>query len=216
MDIQAQAQRALEQAEQSLRSLIHQGLEEQRYGEVATLAQLAQGIARLRGVSAAPQSRPKDGASVGAMDPPGRSTTVPNQQSSRGQPNPGSLGAKSYPRFEREAEVLIKVGWSKKNRTEYEHKAARENVEAFSRRLAELAGGGSVFTMDDILPMRIADKSDMPDYQAYLSLAWLRERGIVQKQGRDGYFVSDSMRLGNGFEEEWQTLPIRPGDETHE
>ena len=41
--------------------------------------------------------------------------------------------------------------------------------------------------MDELLPVLGDDGQEIPSYQAYLALSFLRERGIVTQVGRSGY-----------------------------
>jgi len=84
--------------------------------------------------------------------------------------------------------MIVKVGWSKKARKEYQHKAPRSVAFAFADHLRKHTRDGKLFRMEDILPVPDpVNDGELPGYQVYLVLAWLRSLDIVQKQGRDGY-----------------------------
>jgi hypothetical protein len=42
-----------------------------------------------------------------------------------------------------------------------------------------------------------------------MTLAWLRDLGLVQKKGRDGYVLRDSRIDGDAFNELWEHVPNR-------
>ena len=113
-----------------------------------------------------------------------------------------------YPQFHRRNEKLVKVGWSKKNRQEYEHLAPEIVVFAFVAHLREKIRSGRIFSIESILPISDPDgNGDLPTYQIYLALAWLRSVGLVEKRGRDGY-VGDRKELSDKtLMQHWTALP---------
>ena len=115
-----------------------------------------------------------------------------------------------YPKYSSRSGILYRLGWSKKQREEYEHKAPRRVVELFAASLVKKSGNGSLVTVDDVMPLvDPGDGSDLPTYQAYLCLAWLRGLGLVKQQGRQGYIVPEPGSLQSLLEEEWTQLPTR-------
>ena len=63
--------------------------------------------------------------------------------------------------------------------------------------------------MDKVLPIVMADKTEIPSYQAYLVLAWLRDRGAIQRQGNDGYKLVEKSMAKEKFNEYWLQTPER-------
>jgi len=130
-------------------------------------------------------------------------------------PAKGKVGAKrgtakhGYPRFERDDDKLVKVGWSKKAREEYEHRAPRPAVLAFAEHVGTATAKGKTFVIDDLLPVHDAAGDELPSYQVYLALGWLRNAGAVEKKGRDGYVrVADPLD-GSVFDTLWDQIPER-------
>src|SRR5262245_23211694 len=128
MTAREQARGILAKAEEGLRALIEQAMSEQRYGDVAELATLADAVARVSATH------------MRATEP----TTVPKPQESdertSGAPRrrrraPQARRKSAFPRFERDSDMLVKVGWSKKHRAAYQHRAPKETVFAFLRHL---------------------------------------------------------------------------------
>lgn len=109
-----------------------------------------------------------------------------------------------YPRFSRQRNDLVKTGWSKKDKQEYQHRAPWVVVEALARRLNEKRG--EVFTSDDIFPVTNSDGTDVPSYQAYLCLAWFRFEGLVVQDGRQGYYVSIDTDVLAAALERWESI----------
>jgi hypothetical protein len=116
---------------------------------------------------------------------------------------------KGYPRFVRKGDALIKIGWSKRSKEEYQHKAPRKVVAMLIDRIASAGANGGLVTAQDFVPLvDPADKSPVPDYQTYLCLAWLRENGLLNQHGRQGYTVADPQSFERNVAEAWeQTSP---------
>lgn len=136
---------------------------------------------------------------------------APALRKTRRAKSPPSKGPKGdYPRFERDGDRLVKIGWSKKNKEAYEHRAPREAVDAFVRHLASHVAPGKVFAMEDVMPVPDPGTGvDLPAYQAYLVLAWLRHVGAVEKKGKDGYVLRNGMLTGGKFEVFWSDITPR-------
>jgi len=102
-----------------------------------------------------------------------------------------------YPRFERRGSDLIKIGWSKRDKREYEQKAPKTVIDRLARELGRRAGSAAPIATDDLLPaIGMVDGRDVPTYQVYVALAWFRTRGVVEAVGRQGYRIlaKDIMR----------------------
>ncbi len=195
-----EARKVLMGAEVSLRELMEQGLGQHRYTDVAVIAGMAEGVSRLLlGDRARPPVQP----------------TPPNVATETRSPRKTAKKARSrtqkreYPRFERDGDKLVKVGWSKKHKEQYEHRAPREAVIAFARHLAGHARDGEVFAMEDLLPVPDLSGGEVPAYQVYLTLAWLRQADAVEKKGRDGYVLRDRSLAEGGLDKLWNAVAQR-------
>lgn len=119
-------------------------------------------------------------------------------------------GRIEYPRFLRGSEKLIKIGWSKKNKQEYEHNAPWSAVLAFASHLRSHTRPDRIFTIEDILPVHDPQSaSDLPEYQVYLALAWFRFQGLVLKRGREGYTTNAEKLTEVSVTQLWNALPIQ-------
>ena len=202
----------LSDAEASLRGLMERALAEQQYREVATIATIADSIASLIASSSGPGGvGDTEGAISGSVDgsSPEEARSHDGQGSADVPPRRPRDGRVGYPRFEREANKLIKIGWSKKDRRAYEHRAPREAVLLFSGVLAKKSRNGRVFTMDELLPLRDEQGHDIPSYQAYLALAWLRSLGMVKRRGKEGYIVKNGFMDPAHLTQSWEQVPVR-------
>lgn len=204
-------------AEAALRTLIEEGLREQRYSEISEVAQLADRVANLLSKQAdplpaedqqAPPKVPEASSRKPKASTPSPSLPPPRRDAKKKKKT--AAKKTDYPRFERERDRLIKVGWSKKNKESYEHRAPREAVIAFARHLANEVKVNEVFSMDDILPVPDITTGDaVPDYQSYLTLAWLRDTKAIEKKGRDGYVLRMKSLSTDGLDSLWNNLPER-------
>ena len=122
---------------------------------------------------------------------------------------PPSARPEGLPRFEREADRLVKIGWSARDHRIYEHKAPRSAVLEFTRLARALAADGRTFTMDDVLPVKNESGKEWPSYQAYLALAWLRALGAIQRVGKDGYTANKENLDQAAVEQYWSSLQTR-------
>jgi hypothetical protein len=98
----------------------------------------------------------------------------------------------------------VKIGWSKREKSEYQHKASREVALCTYLKL----GAGATaepFRMDDQFPIRMADGTDVPTYQSYLVLAWLRHLGYIEKVGKDSYRWVDMDIDEASFKRAWES-----------
>ncbi len=123
-----------------------------------------------------------------------------------------SRSASAYPKFARERNDLIKVGWSKRAREEYHHRAPYRVVTLLVDGLLAAGKDGKLFTTEELLPLKEANgNGEVPDYQAYLCLAWLRTASLVEGVGRQGYRITSPDRLKESAEKLWQELPSLSG-----
>lgn len=183
---------------------MEEALKQQRYRDIAEVARLADGVARLLQRQLPTVS-------------PHRDRTVPAQSSPLKPMQPGGAASSKrkkkkveYPRFERDGDRLVKIGWSKKNKEAYEHRAPREVIIAFARHLANRVEPGHVFAMEELFPIPdVVTGDEIPTYQAYLTLAWLREAKAIEKKGRDGYVLRNGSLADGGLDELWDNLPKR-------
>lgn len=111
-----------------------------------------------------------------------------------------------YPIFAKSGSVLVKTGWSKSSKSEYQHKAPQFVVKRLTEALSRHAKKGTVVSMDKILPLKMDDGNDIPDYQVYLSLAWLRQIQVVIQNGRKGYAIRKPADFLQKIDRAWSEL----------
>jgi len=133
--------------------------------------------------------------------------TRPRRRSSK-IPSTKSRG-RSYPHFLRHGQDLIKIGWSKGKKCEYQQKAPWEALHALVDAIARAGTERARFTMDELLPIAGAKGSEFPSYQLYICMAWLRDERLVVQQGRQGYSLADARSLSAAVDERWPHLSVR-------
>jgi hypothetical protein len=122
----------------------------------------------------------------------------------------------AYPKFFRDGDSLVKIGWSKAQRSEYEHKAPLSVLSDLAAAIREAIAKKPILVMESLLPLKSSrDGAEVPSYQVYLCVAWLRERGILQKHGRQGYTVKPKVDLSTKASELFQMLSERRFEHNH-
>jgi hypothetical protein len=118
----------------------------------------------------------------------------------------------AYPQFFRDGESLLKVGFSKRD-GEYVHKAPDRVLFALVEVFAKTCGRSRRFTMEEVIPqVGTAIGCDVPSYQSYLCLSWLRSLGLVEQHGRQGYSVKKASELPQQVRARWEQLSPRVAD----
>lgn len=218
MNIGEEANEVCKKAEVALRLLMQKAIESGEYRYLPILARMAEQLNALSGRIAQPSGDPAAMISVAEKIPSGQKSTrlkktrVKAYSNKKGQIRksliqPAGLG---YPKFRREGETLIKIGWSKNTKSEYEHRAPRRVVDALLKGVLTAGGAGKVFTVENLLPLPDpTDATAIPGYQVYLVLAWFRTEGLLQQHGREGYSLFTTIDLEKTIEERWLALPNR-------
>lgn len=204
---------ALQDCESRLRCLVAKAAAGGDYEAVRQLADWAQGVAALRSLppDSAPSHRRKRNASRGAPTNGSAPASNPSghRKKARSQRKRKSATV-AYPKFARGKNELVKIGWSKKEKSEYQHKAPRQVIDFLIDSLLKTAPTEEVFTTERLFPLGDGnDGTEIPSYQAYLCLAWLREEQLVEQVGRQGYRVTDSKGLHEAMKTRWEQLPDR-------
>ena len=133
----------LRDAEVRLCELIPKALKARRDEEASRLMELARLLAEARCLRAASQS-PARQCSEAAPAGPG---SPRGPRPVRKRKVQAAKKASPYPKFLREGDALLKLGWSRKSRSEYEHRAPREAVLAVAERIAEVASRVIVYRL---------------------------------------------------------------------
>jgi hypothetical protein len=195
----------LSAAEAELRSVIERALADGRYDEVAMLAAITDELAEVRRLRADSVS-----SGNGAPTAAGPRTVVRPRTSGRPEMEHGAR-ARHFPRFEREGDKIIKTASSRRQgHAEYEHRAPLRVIDALLAGIRGKKGEGAKFKAPDILPLiDPKTQNEIPSYQSYLALSWLRQEGVIVKHGRDMYSLKPTAATREHIADLVRALPTR-------
>jgi hypothetical protein len=185
----------LQQAERQLKGLMTEATASGNYAIVVQIASLARSLSELaKNPETRFNSRPKR-----------NSPTFTRSAEKRGQSKRKDV---RYPRFSYQGDTLIRVAWSRKERKEYIHKTTHRVLQALVAAISEAGKDGRVFQTDDILPIHdLDDGSPIPAYQAYVCIGLLKETGLIDQHGRQGYSVPRISELKGNLDSVLKQLP---------
>lgn len=199
---------ALNRCEVDLQQIAAEALATGDYATARMGMELAESIADQRTRAGLDHATPSGASPTPKPRKPAKTAAAAKPRKSKLKTVRSISGGKAYPKFAREDDKLIKIGWSKRTKTEYQHKAPRSAVDAFIAHLLKHTKADRIFKIDDLLPAPDpTNQGDLPAYQAYLVLAWLRSMGTVDKHGRDGYSVKPALLSDKSLAQAWKQLP---------
>jgi plasmid stabilization system protein ParE len=211
-----QAGQILRRAEAEVQKLLVSSARSGEYEAVTQLADLAGQLRRL-----AEQVEMGNGRGARTADGEANNVVVsstaamPATRSASRDARPAGCGTRrgrvkpkcDYPQFYRDRDELVKIGWSKKKKAEYRHKAPWQVVQAVVKAIEATGAIGDKFDFEPLLPIPMESGSEVPSYQAYLVLAWLRHENLITQHGRQGYSLAPIVGLLDAVEERWRLLP---------
>ena len=200
MDTNQRALALIQSCEAGIRALIEEAVAAREYEQLTRLGSIAKAVSMIADdlISEGPaRVEPVERVEVAfeghrgvvAMNAEELPANGPAQLPKPKHREPPKREAAGYPQFVRDRDRLVKLGWSKKDRAVYEHRAPLLAVQAVFAGLLGATKKQGVFRPEDLIPTKLSDGTDVPSYQVYLVLAWLRSLDVVQRQGNDGYKV---------------------------
>lgn len=215
----------LSSAEESLRDLMGAAAKEGDYETVLQIAGWAKAVRQLLADSAhlrAPSEEPASATvciadSEVSAETPELALPEGNHSSANSKLLVRKTSrAKDYPKYLRIGDVLVKLGWSKSQKAEYEHKAPFSVVRDLVMAIRQATSKKRTFVMEAILPLKSsADGQEVPSYQTYACLAWLRQEGLIVQHGRQGYTVKPNTELEASIQHLFSRMPERQLPEVH-
>lgn len=175
---------ALSHCENQLRAELALAAQAGNYAAIGLLSQWAQTIAGLVVDAARVAGQPNPTSPVATVTSP----TVAAIATTSAPLRPARKTKAAYPRFARTADALVKIGWSKKSKSEYEHKAPLALAAQLSTVAAKVGARGRLFSID-ALSNAWAGEDSPPSYQHYVIVAWWRDAGLIDQHGRKGYSI---------------------------
>jgi hypothetical protein len=200
MDLLARAIGLLQKTEAELRKIVSEAASAGDYGSVVQIAALARSMSEILDPASSKASKPvrrQLNPSSARDDGPGSRMTRTRSARSNGD----------YPRFARHGDQLVRIAWSKRDKREYEHKAPFAVLRALTAGMAEKGSDGRVFSTDQLLPIRDEDGSEVPTYQVYAGIALLKQVGLIDQHGRQGYSIPRLSEFKRAVEAVWKNLP---------
>jgi|SRR5208282_936622 len=202
MNILQRTENLLAETEKNLVGLANEAGAARDYDQAASLIELARKIKQLGDQFKGTESKAAD-----APNPLGASARLHAVAESK-TPTRGRNKLGQYPRFVREGDNLVKIGWSKSQSAEYEHKSPKRLLAVLCESLT--SANGKRIMMDKVLPLEDpVTGSVFPDYQSYVCLAWLKFGGLVTQHGRQGYSLPKGIELEKSVETLWANLLSR-------
>jgi hypothetical protein len=201
MDHLALAAEILQRAEADLRETVAKAVASGDYDSVVQIASWAK---TLRGLLE--QTPPKRGADVGFTN--GNATVTAQVKKGRAQAKK-KRAADDYPRFFRKGDELVRIAWSRRARSEYQHRTTHAVLKTVADSLSQLGKRGRIFSTDEVLPLRDDQGTEIPAYQAYVVIALLKFTGLIEPHGRQGYSISSTDDLNQAVDVLWRKLPAK-------
>ncbi len=195
MDLITRGTATLSRAENDLRKLVAEAATAGEYSHVVTLAAWARGIRDLLG-----GVRNASDRSARELEPAAPTKVLLPTNATRRLES-------EYPRFYRQGDRLIRVAWSKRDRKEYEHRASLSCVSATAAVISNKGANGRVFSTAEILPILDTDGEEVPAYQPYAVIALLKQAGLVDQHGRQGYSITQAENFEAAVDAVWRNLP---------
>jgi hypothetical protein len=202
METTGHAVELLRQTEEKLRGLVSQAAQAGDYPSVVRIAAWAQAVAGLTKSSVTELVHHPTGPANKTKRIPGTTSAVSSRHSRANQ--------NGYPKFLRQGDELIRIAWSKKEKREYRHKTPHAALKALANAIAAKGADGRVFSTDEFLPIQDPSQGvEIPNYQAYVGISFLKQTGLIDQHGRQGYSIPRAAELKDAVEVFWKKLPDR-------
>jgi hypothetical protein len=213
-NLMAKAAAILEHAEISLRSLISEAAVKGEYEVVGKLAQLSRDLRLLAGtpdvgdsvVKEHPPLIKKKGRKDDAISLPLKSRRM-SEKHTRKHSSETRPETTTYPRFCRESEFLVKIGWSKQTASEYEHRISFDGLKVVAEFIDGVREEEFPITAERIVSELGKTQNEIVlGYQVYVAIAWLRSTKILEVSGRQGYFRTNTGSIVDRIVQMWEQL----------
>ncbi len=199
MDHLLLAAETLQKAETDLRDIVGKAAAKGDYAGVLQIASWAKAVRDLLEKT----STGRDGVADFVMTN-GRVADVAHAKKGRTSPKKKT---EEYPRFFRKGDELVRVAWSRRAQSEYQHKTSEAVFKSVTDTLSRLGRKGRIFSTDEVLPLRDPQGSEVPAYQAYVCIALLKMTGLIEQHGRQGYSISTPDEFTDAVNAIWRKLP---------
>ncbi len=104
--------------------------------------------------------------------------------------------------------ILSELRGQSEKKKEYRHKVPYSILKLLAAAIGDKGKDGRVFSTDEFLPIHETnDGSQVPNYQAYVGISLLKQTGLIDQHGRQGYSIPRTAEFTNAVEATWQKLP---------
>ena len=195
------ARRELQRCEKEIQRLVGQAATEGDYDAVMELTQWALEVRQLGEKGSRPAGFQIQPVVSSGKPESGSSTTPGSAKSRKRKAAPARARKANYPKFRRSGTELVKIGWSKRKKSEYVHRSPGRVISLLAEKLEDCGADGKLFTTENVMPVADPESGgEVPSYQVYLCLAWFRHEGLVEQLGRQGYRLAVEGDLGAAAE----------------
>lgn len=176
---------ALKVAEERLQIVIAETARSGAYAVSKAASGIAEEVRRLRD-----ELPPNDDSTTQIDQGAAQSETVCRHTGVRASTHRQVRTKKNYPRFEQKGDFLYRVGWSKKDKAEYAHKASKETYRCVVAAMARVASSTSEPISADTIAESIKPEEDhLSSYQVYVVIGFLKAQNVIEQKGRAGYRI---------------------------
>ena len=149
MTLKEKAVQALAACEKGLRDLLAEAAQVGDYDVVVLLTECAREVGQITS-----QFHPAAQSTTAQDRTVSDAATSTSASRPTGMSRAPKSARRSYPKFIRRENELIKIGWSKGEKREYEHRAPSRILEPLIGALAKAGTRGKRFSIDQLLPFR--------------------------------------------------------------
>jgi len=197
----------LRRAEGVLRQLAAQAAAAGEYADTTEVVQLAEKLGQMARNGEAGRTDSSKVQPAHARAPAGKSSASGSQHATRSNDKAKSKPTTSeYPKFAIRDNEIIRIGWSKTDKATYEHRATRKRVECVCDAILRLAKTSNLVSTDELLPViDPLNGTEVPAYQVYVCLGWLKNKHAIKAVGRQGYDVVNDGQIVREALKHWDT-----------
>ncbi len=200
--------KALTHCEEELRKFAAEAAAEGDYDMLARLGSTARAISEIARGQSGPAVSNSSTPAANAPQPEGRELSVSDASTPRSRTG-RAAASRGYPRFVRRGDELVKIGWSRSDRREYQHRAGHGVLVALRQALLDSSKRRKLFTMEALERQLGNGANAVPGYQGYVWLAWLRSAGLVKQHGRQGYSLIKPATFEKDVERVFAAVPVQ-------
>ena len=186
----------LTRAECGVRDTMQSEISAGNYSQLPMLASIAEGLAGLIAKAGPARERDRPDENLAERQPEvskpqsGTSDRAVRRaaKAANSTVNTAPTEKTKYPFYEVGDDSICKVGWSKKSSEEYRHYAPMTAAKSLAGHIDKTQIPGHAWTVEELGCVVDSEAgNELPSYQIYLAIGWMRFNGLLLKQGRSRY-----------------------------